>query len=88
MGRDPGKDPAGRGLGAYRAIMRPHWLVGLGKAVWKGNAEQLAARLAAEIDPRAWWIVPALASWVLIELGLLGRRWWPRREPVGRLRAA
>ena len=63
--------------GAYRAMMRPHWLVGLGKAVWKGNAEQLAARLASKIDPRAWWIVPALASWVLIEAGLLMRAFWP-----------
>lgn len=85
------KGPAGVAwlrTGAYRAMLRPHWLVGLGKAVWKGNAEQLAARLAAEIDPRAWWIVPTLASWVLIEAGLLMRLWWPRGQAVGRLRPA
>lgn len=60
--------------GAYRALARPHWLAGLGKALWKGNAEDLAARIAAAIDPRAWWLVPLLAAWTLVEAGWLLRR--------------
>jgi hypothetical protein len=65
--------------GAYRAMARPHLLVGIGKMFYKGNAEKLAARIAAAIDPRAWWIVPLLAAWVFVELGFLVRRraWSP-----------
>jgi hypothetical protein len=63
--------------GAYRAMLRPHWLVGIAKGLSKGNAEHLAQRLAAALDPRAWWLVPLLASWFFVELGLLLRRMWP-----------
>ncbi len=85
------KGPAGVAwlrTGAYRALARPHWLAGIGKALWKGNASALAARVAAAIDPRAWWIVSALAAWVVMELGLLLRRAWPRREHAAQLAAA
>lgn len=68
--------------GAYRALARPHWLAGAAKAFYKGNAQQLAARVAAAIDPRAWWIIPLLAAWTFLEFGLLVRRWWPARQPV------
>jgi hypothetical protein len=64
--------------GASRALARPHLIVGIAKAFYKGNAEKLAARIAAAIDPRAWWIVPLLAAWVFVELGLLVRK----RKPV------
>ena len=70
------KGPAGVAwlrTGAYRALARPHWLSGIGKALWKGNASALAARIAETIDPRAWWIVPGLAAWVVMELGLVLR---------------
>lgn len=70
--------------GAYRAMLRPHWLVGAAKAFYKGNAEQLAQRVAAQLDPRAWWILPLLASWVVVELGLLLRRCWPAPRPIAR----
>src|SRR5262249_2004882 len=60
--------------GAYRALARPHWMVGVAKAFWKGNASALVARAAELLDPRAWWIVPLLASWTLVELGLIVRR--------------
>jgi hypothetical protein len=60
--------------GAYRAMARPHLLVGIGKMFSKGNAEKLAARLAAAVDPRAWWLVPLLGAWVFVEAGLLVRR--------------
>jgi hypothetical protein len=60
--------------GASRALARPHLLVGIGKMFYKGNAEKLAARIAAALDPRAWWIVPLLAAWVFVEAGLLLRR--------------
>lgn len=74
--------------GAYRAMLRPHWVVGVAKAFYKGNAEALAQRIAAAIDPRASWILAALAAWVFLELGLLARRFWPHGRPVGRLRPA
>jgi len=69
--------------GAYRALARPHWLSGLAKAFYKGNAQDLAARIAATIDPGAWWIIPLLATWTFLEFSLLARRFWPRgRRPA------
>jgi hypothetical protein len=44
------------------------------KAFWKGNAESLAARVAEALDPRSWWLIPALACWLFVELAVLGRR--------------
>jgi hypothetical protein len=60
--------------GKWKALTRPHALVGVAKAFYKGNAEALAARVAEIIDPRAWWLLPLLAAWTLLELGLLWRR--------------
>ncbi len=57
-----------------RALLRPHPLVGLAKGVYKGNVEALAARLALHLDPQGWWLLPALASWMLVEVGLIWRR--------------
>src|ERR1043165_1618943 len=57
-----------------RALARPHFLVGIGKAVWKGNASKAAARIAEMVDPRANWLIPALGTWVFVELALLVRR--------------
>ncbi len=85
------KGPAGVAwlrTGAYRVLARPHWLVGIAKAMWKGNASALAARAAEAIDPRAWWIVPGLAAWVVVEVGLLLRKLWPRRDATPRLQPA
>ncbi|MCC6660124.1 MAG: hypothetical protein IT437_04480 [Phycisphaerales bacterium] len=65
--------------GRWRAIGRPHALVGLFKAVYKGNAADLAARVASALDPRAWWLLPLLAGWVVVEAGLLSRRLVHRR---------
>jgi hypothetical protein len=63
--------------------VRPHLLVGALKAVYKGNAEDLARRAAAAIDPRARWIVAALAAWVFVEcVILIGRRRYPRQPDV------
>jgi hypothetical protein len=66
----------------YRAMTRPHLLVGVAKAFWKGNAEAAAARVAAILDPRAIWLIPALGTWVFIELALLARALWPRRPAL------
>ena len=62
----------------YRALARPHLLVGVAKAFWKGNAQAAAARIASLMDPRAMWLIPALGTWVFIELALLLRRLWPQ----------
>lgn len=68
-------------MGAWHALARPHFLVGLAKGLWKGNVEALAARIAEAIDPRAWWIVPLLAAWTFLELGLVVRR-FARPRPL------
>lgn len=59
---------------AGRVLLRPHPLLGLAKAVWKGNAANLIARVVDRVDPNAWWALPAAASWLIIELGWLYRR--------------
>jgi hypothetical protein len=64
--------------GKWKLLARPHALVGLAKMVYKGNATELAARVASALDPRAWWLLPLLAAWVVIEAGLLTRRAFTR----------
>ena len=73
--------------GAGRAALKPHFVVGILKGVYKGNAQALATRIAESVDPHGWWIVPALAAWVLLEsCGLLARflpRKWQQAAPAG-----
>jgi len=69
---------------AGRVLLRPHPLVGLAKGVWKGNIQKALARLAERTDPRAWWIIPVIAGWTVLETGLLGRRWNRLRRGAGR----
>ncbi len=73
------KGPAGAAWlrTAGRAAVRPHPLLGLAKGLYKGNVEQLAARIAQELDPRAFWVLPLLAAWTFLEGAML----------MGRLRA-
>ncbi|MDX2131900.1 MAG: hypothetical protein SFY69_07605 [Planctomycetota bacterium] len=61
--------------GAGRALLKPHPLVGLAKALYKGNAEDLITRTMDALDRHAWWMLPAAASWVLFECGLIALRW-------------
>jgi hypothetical protein len=60
--------------GGFKAMAKPHMLVGVAKAFWKGNAEDLAARIAERLDPRSWWLTPALATWFFVELAVFARR--------------
>jgi hypothetical protein len=72
--------------GAWKAMLRPHALVGIAKGLWKGHAQDLAARLASLIDPHARWLLPLLAAWVFVEAAFLARRCsraeaWHRLSP-------
>lgn len=55
---------------AAKAAFRPHPLLGIAKGLWKGTIPALAVRIAEAMDARAWWIIPLLASWVMLE------SWW------------
>jgi hypothetical protein len=71
------KGEAGAGFlrgSAARALLRPHPLIGLAKGLYKGNLESLAARIAERLDPHGWIILPLVAAWVFVELGLLWRK--------------
>ncbi|MFA6045366.1 MAG: hypothetical protein WC718_10315 [Phycisphaerales bacterium] len=71
------KGPSGVRLLASRAgrvMLRPHALLGLAKAIWKGNAAKLVARVVDRVDPNAWWALPAAAAWLVVEIGWLYRR--------------
>lgn len=58
---------------AARALLRPHPILGILKGVWKGNAAKLVEQALDRLDTKAWWALPALAAWVLIELAFLKR---------------
>ncbi|MFM9995144.1 MAG: hypothetical protein ACKVU4_05020 [Phycisphaerales bacterium] len=60
--------------GAWKRMLKPHALVGVAKMLYKGNAEDLARRIAAAIDPRARWLIPVAAAWVFVEIVWLGRK--------------
>lgn len=81
-----GKGEAGTrflSMPAARALTRPHPLVGIAKAVGKGNAEKLVKAALDRLDPGAWWAMPLAAAWVLFEALLLRRRWSVlRAEPA------
>ncbi|MFZ2874670.1 MAG: hypothetical protein WAZ94_09335 [Phycisphaerales bacterium] len=70
------KGPAGVRLlsASSHALTRPHPLLGIAKAIWKGNAETMLTRLTDRIDGLATWLIPALAAWLAAECGLLWRR--------------
>src|SRR6185436_16147640 len=59
---------------AARALTKPHWLVGLAKGVWKGNASKLVSRALERLDPAVWWFLPLMAGWVVVEAGWLAGR--------------
>ncbi len=67
--------------GGYRALLRPHPIVGAIKSVYKGHAIALVQRALERLDVAAWWLVPLLAAWTLVECGLLLRR-LTRASPV------
>lgn len=71
------KGPAGMrflGTNAAKALVRPHWLVGIAKGVWKGNAAGLITRMIDRMGSAGWWALPLAAAWVFVELLLLTGR--------------
>ena len=60
---------------AARALLRTHPLIGLTKGLWKGNVQTLIQRGLDAAGPKAWWLVPLLATWVVIELSMLLGKW-------------
>jgi hypothetical protein len=68
------KGPAAREVllsRAGRALLRPHPLLGVGKALWKGNAQKIITRALDRIDPNAWWALPLAAAWAAMEVALI-----------------
>jgi len=59
---------------AAKAILKPHPLLGIAKAIWKGNAQKALSLLADRTDPHGWWILPAFAAWCVFELIILAAR--------------
>lgn len=77
------KGPAARALlgsKAGRVLIRPHPIVGVAKALTKGNLGDLVARAVERLDPAAWWLVPVLAAWCGVEAFWLTRRVLARRR--------
>lgn len=55
---------------AARVLTRPHWILGFGKGVWKGNVPNAIAQAARALDPYGWWLLPLMGLWTLCECGL------------------
>lgn len=69
---------------AARVLLKPHPIVGLLKGLRKGTIADAAARLLERFDPHAWWAVPLLAAWTLLECGFLLRRFGGVLAPARR----
>lgn len=70
-----------------RALLKPHPILGVAKAVYKGNAEALVRQVLDRLGPHAWWALPLAAAWTVLELMLLARgltrpRHTPPRAPA------
>ena len=61
--------------GAPARMLRPHPVLGLFKAIYKGNAQALVAGALGRFDSVAWWLVPILGTWVVLEAWWLLKRW-------------
>jgi hypothetical protein len=69
--------------GNARLLLRPHPLIGLIKGLRKGNVQMAVQRAIESLDGKAWWLVPLLAVWVVLEIGLMLRRFsLPVRAPL------
>jgi hypothetical protein len=60
--------------GRAAVLMKPHVLVGLTKGLWKGNVSEAIRRFVEETRGMAWWLLPLSAGWVVLEVGLMGRK--------------
>lgn len=68
---------------AARVLTRPHWILGFGKGVWKGNVPEAVKQIARAMDPYGWWLLPLAGVWTLFECGFFvgaGRRALGRRR--------
>lgn len=64
--------------GGVQRMLRPHAVIGVVKAFYKGNAEQLVRSILATLDGISWWLIPALGTWLVVELYWLYRRVVPK----------
>lgn len=64
--------------GGVQRMLRPHAVIGVVKAFYKGNAEQLVRGILATLDGISWWLIPALGTWLVVELYWLYRRVVPK----------
>ncbi|MGE3182231.1 MAG: hypothetical protein AB7N71_11420 [Phycisphaerae bacterium] len=58
---------------AARIGLRPHPLLGIAKGLYKGNVPRFVPNLLKAIDRACWWFVPALATWLFLELMTIAR---------------
>lgn len=56
------------------ALMKPHFLVGGLKSLYKGHAAAIVQRALESLDPFSAWVLPLLSAWTFIECGLMLRR--------------
>jgi hypothetical protein len=67
---------------AARALAKPHFIVGVLKGLWKGNVAKLVSRAMERLDPAAWWVLPLLAGWVVVEAALVSGKFRARAHAV------
>lgn len=73
-GEAGGRWLAAGGGSLVKPLLKAHPLVGALKGLWKGNAAALLQAAIKRLDGSAWWAIPALAAWAVVEVGLIGRR--------------
>lgn len=60
--------------GTWRALAKPHPLIGLVKGLYKGSIAAFVQRVLEAMDVAAWWVMGACAAWLVLELGIIGGR--------------
>ena len=60
--------------GTWRALVKPHPLIGLVKGLYKGSIAAFVQRALEAMDVAAWWVMGACAAWLVLEIGMIGGR--------------
>lgn len=57
-----------------RVAFKPHPILGVLKGLTKGTLPDLAQRAVERLGPQAWWLLPLLGLWALLELAMIAAR--------------
>ncbi len=66
------------------SLARPHLLVGLGKALYKGTGWNALQRAIEALRPWHWWLLPMAVAWLAVEFVGVVTAWRARPRKSGK----